>query len=94
MPLKEELERLQKQQIIVPLGVDETSEWSNSIVLVLKANDKVWLCLEPAKLNKALFWPVHKGPTLNNILLGLVDIRYLISTDTSSDYHNLKLDEK
>ena len=26
-PLKEELNRLHKQQIIVPLGVDEMSEW-------------------------------------------------------------------
>ena len=33
-PLKEELERLQKQQIIVPMEVDETSEWSNSFILV------------------------------------------------------------
>ena len=30
-PLKEELKWLQKQQIIVLLGVDETSEWCNSL---------------------------------------------------------------
>ena len=26
-PLKDNLKRLQRQQIIVPLGMDETSEW-------------------------------------------------------------------
>ena len=32
--LKEELDRLQKQQIIVPLDVDETSEFCNSFSLI------------------------------------------------------------
>ena len=43
-PLKVELEWLQKQQIIVPLGVDEMLEWYNSFVLVTKANGRVTLC--------------------------------------------------
>ena len=39
--LKEELNQLQKQHLIVPLGVDKSSEWYNSFVLVPKANDKM-----------------------------------------------------
>ena len=62
--LMDELDRLKKQQIIVPLGMDETSEWCNSFVLVLKANGKVWLCLDLARLNKVLIKPVHRGPIL------------------------------
>ena len=46
-PLKDELNRLQKQQIIVPLDVDERPECCNSFILVPKANVKVKLCLEP-----------------------------------------------
>ena len=46
---KEELERLQKQQLIVPLGVDETLEWCNSFKLVPKPDGKVQLYLGPAK---------------------------------------------
>ena len=45
---KEELECLQKMDIITPLGVDEMVEWCNSFVLVPKANGKVRLCLDPA----------------------------------------------
>ena len=35
-PLEEELDPLQKQQITVPLDVDETSEWCNRFLLVQK----------------------------------------------------------
>ena len=44
---KEELECLQKMDIITPPGVDEMAEWCNSFVLVPKANSKVRLCLDP-----------------------------------------------
>ena len=44
-PFKEELEKLQKWDIIAPLGMDETVEWCNSFNLVPKANGKVRLCL-------------------------------------------------
>ena len=47
-PFKEELEHLQKIDIITPLWVDEMAEWCNSFVLVPKANSKVRLCLDPA----------------------------------------------
>ena len=47
-PFKEELQRLQELDIIMPLGVDETAEWCNSFVLVPKANGNVQLCLDPA----------------------------------------------
>ena len=67
-PFKDELERLQQQDIITPLGVNEMSEWYNTFVLVLKANGKVRLCLDPALLNRALIRPIHRGPKLNDIL--------------------------
>ena len=47
-PFKEELEHLQKMDVITPLGVDEMAKWCNSFVLVPKANGKVRLCLDPA----------------------------------------------
>ena len=42
-PFNEELECLQKMDLLTPLGVDETLEWCNSFVLVPKANGKVRL---------------------------------------------------
>ena len=93
-PFKEELRQLQEMDIITPLGVDETSQWCNSFVLVSKANGKVKLCLDPAQLNKALMRPVHRGPTLNDILPRLNNVQYMSIMDTSSSYHNLKLNKQ
>ena len=78
----------------MPLGGDETAEWCNSIVLVPKANGKVWLCLDPVQLNQALIRLVHRGPTLKDILPKLNNIQYLSIIDASLGYHNLKLDKK
>ena len=58
-PFKEELEWLQKMDIITPLRVDKTAEWCNSFVLVAKANGKVWLCLDPVWLNQVLIRVIH-----------------------------------
>ena len=73
--LKEGLDWLQKQQIKVPLDVNEPSEWCNSFVLVPKANGKVQLCLDPTRLNKALFRSLHKGHILNYILMRLAGVK-------------------
>ena len=93
-PFKEELRCLQEMDIIMPLGVDKTSECCNSFVLVAKANGKVRLCLNPAHLNQALIRPVHQGPTLNDILSKLYNVQYMSIIDASSGYHNLKLDKQ
>ena len=77
-----------------PLGVDETAEWCNSFVLVPKANGKVRLCLDPARLNQALIRPIHRGPTLNDILPRLNNVKYMSIIDASLGYHNLQLDTK
>ena len=49
---KKEMNLLQKQQIIVPLSVDETSEGCKSFVMVQKSHGEMWLCLDPARLKK------------------------------------------
>ena len=91
-PFKEELEHLQKMDIITPLGVDETGEWCNSFVLVPKVNGKVRLCLDPVQLNQALIRLIHWGPTLNDILPRLNNMQYMSIIDASSGYHNIRLD--
>ena len=93
-PFQEELDHLQKLDIITPLGVDEIVKSCNSFMLVPKTNGKVRLCLDPLRLNQALVRPVHRGPTLNNILPKLNNVQYMSVIYVSLGYHNLKLDEK
>ena len=50
--------------------------------------------LDPAWLNQALIRPVHRGPTLNDILPRLNNIQNMSIINTSSGYHNLKLDKQ
>ena len=77
-----------KQDIIAPLGVDETSDWCNSFVLVPKANGKVRLCLDLACLNQALIKLIHREPTLDDILPRLHNAKYLSLIYASSGYHS------
>ena len=93
-PFKDELDWLQRMDIITPLGVEKIAEWCNSFVLVPKANGKVRLCLDPAQLNQELIRPIHRGPTLNDILPKLNNVKYMSIIDANSGYHNQKLDEK
>ena len=58
---KDDLDELQKQQIIVSLAVDKTPEWCNTFVLMPKPNRKVRLWLEPTRLNQALIMPVYSS---------------------------------
>ena len=91
MSFEEELEQLQRQDKIAPLGIDETVKWCKRFVLVPKANRKVRLCLNPARLNQALIRPVQRGSTLNDILLKLNNAQYLSLIYRTSGYHNPKL---
>ena len=83
-----------KQQIIAPLGVDDTSEWCNSFMLICKANGKVRLHLDPARLNKVLIRPVHRDLMLNDILPRLAVVTNLMLMDVSLGYHNLTVGGK
>ena len=47
--LKEELDRLEAEHIIVK--VEEPTKWVNPIVNVLKPNKQLRICLDPQKLN-------------------------------------------
>ena len=41
-----------------------------------------------------LIRPIHRGPTLNDILCKLNSVKYMPIIDASSEYHNLQLDTK
>ena len=78
----------------MPLGVDEVSDWCNSLQLVPKPKGKAKLYLNPAKLNQAVIRPMHGGPTTIDISLMLTCLHYLTLTDVISRYHSLTQDEE
>ena len=78
---------------MVPLDVDETSQWCSSLIQVPKVYGKVQLCLDPARLNKLLIRLVHRGPTLNDILPRVAGVKCLTLIDVSLGYHSLQFDD-
>ena len=69
-------------------------QWCNHFILLPKGNGQFWLCLDPVQLSKALIRSIHKGPTLDDILPKLTEVKYLMPIDATSGNHNLKHDEK
>ena len=51
------------------------------------------LCLGPLGLNQTLIRPVHRGPTIDDILPKLRNAHHMAIINASSGYHNLKLDK-
>ena len=80
-PFTKELERLHEEQILAPLVVDETVEWYKSFIIVSKPKCTVCLCLDPMRLYQALIRPMHKKPTITDILPKVKDMSYMTLID-------------
>nr|CAI5850622.1 unnamed protein product [Callosobruchus analis] len=87
-PLKQELDRLQKLDIIE--AVDFPTEWVSPIVVVQK-NGKVRLCVDYTRLNKAVLRAHYPIGKVEMILAKLSGSKYFTKLDTNSGFHQIKL---
>ncbi|CAG4976944.1 unnamed protein product [Colias eurytheme] len=88
--LKEELNRLQQLNIIMP--VSEPTDWVSNIVLVEKPDGKLRICLDPKFLNEAIKRCHFQLPTLDEIIANLSGANYFSVLDASKGFYMLKLD--
>ena len=51
------IRRLQENEL-TPLGLNKTAEWCYNLLIVLKLNGGICLCLDPAGLNQAIIKPI------------------------------------
>ena len=58
-----------------------------------KANGMVILYLDPANLNQVLIRPVHRGPTLNDILTKHNNVRLIFGVALVGNMLQQKIDE-
>lgn len=91
-PLKEELDRLTKLDVLAP--VDEPTEWVSQSVITLKKNGSVRLCLDPQELNKVLIRERYTLPTIEDTLHEMRQSKVFSKADLSSGYWHVKLDEE
>ena len=52
--LMEELDRMKSMKVIRKLDINEPSDWVHALVLVVKPNGKLHVCLNPCTLNAVL----------------------------------------
>ena len=89
--VKDELERLQKHGVIVPM--EEPSEWCAPMVPVIKKSGKVRITVDYKQLNKAVKRQQHMLPNLEDVSPSLAGATIFSSLDAASGYYQIPLDE-
>ena len=71
--LKAELDRMERLKVIRKLDIDETSNWVHALVLVVKPNGKLCVCLDPITLSSVLH-NNHNAQRLSLLKSGALNI--------------------
>lgn len=90
--LRDELTRLQSLGVIEE--VDEPTSWVSQVVITLKKNGKLRMCIDPRELNKALLREHYVLPILEDTLHELRQSTVFSKADLSSGYWHIKLSEE
>ena len=89
--LKAELNRLVDVNVITP--VDTPTTWISVIVVTVKKNGDIRLCIDPKPLNKAPKRNHHPSPTIDDILPDLAQARCFSVLDAKNGFWHVRLDE-
>ena len=91
-PLKEELERMVKLEVIEP--VDEPTEWCHPMVLVRKPNGNIRVCIDLTKLNNQTNREFYELPSVDETLAKLgSQCKFMAKLDANSGYWQLPMDQ-
>ena len=89
--LKEELDKLVKEEVITP--VTEPTNWVSSLVLVNKP-DKLRICIDPQDLNKALLRAHYPLPTIEEVATRLSKAKVFSVLDAKNGFWQVQLDKE
>ena len=90
--LKEELNRMLKLGFIRKLDINEASDWVHALVIVIKPNGKLCVCLDPRMLNSVLRHNIHNAKRFIDIISKVKGFKYVSKIDTNSGFWTLPLD--
>ncbi|RWS19863.1 uncharacterized protein B4U80_00834, partial [Leptotrombidium deliense] len=88
---KEELKFMEDNNIIEK--VSKPTEWVNAFTTVRKPN-KLRICLDPNRLNKAIKMPKYPIPNFETILSKVNGAKYFTVLDLKKGFLQLELDEE
>ena len=91
-PLKNELDKLVKEEILHKVDISEPIEWLNSFVCIKKPNGKLRLCLDPIHLNKWIIRLRHSAKLVDDVLHNINGAKWFRVVDSTSSFFNHKLD--
>ena len=83
---------MRSQEIICK--ITEQTEWVSSLVVVEKPNGKLWVCIDPKDLNRAIHKPHYPMKTLEDALPHLSNAKFFTKLIARSGYWNIKLTDK
>lgn len=91
-PLKEKLDELQDNGILIP--VTEPTEWVSSLVVVKKPSGKLRICIDPTHLNKAILRQHYPTPCIEEIVTQLGKAKLFSVLDAKDGFWQVPLDEE
>ena len=89
--VKSEIDRMLRLGVIVE--ETEPTPWVNSITIVQKP-DKIRVCLDPTKLNKAILQSPYPTRTVEEVIAKVANAKYFSVIDANSGYWQIELDNK
>ena len=84
-----EIKRMEQLDVIEP--IDEPKELCSSIVVVPKADGRVWICVDLTRLNQAIRREVYQMPTVEETLRSLKEGSVFSKLDANSGFHQIVL---
>jgi len=90
--VREKIQDALRRDIIEP--VNGPSVWISPMVLVLKENGDIRLCLDMRQANQAILRKNHPLPTFEAFMTQLRDARYFSRLDLKDAYHQLEPHEQ
>ena len=90
--LKTELDKMEKEGII--RACPETTDWVHNLVIVVKKNGTLRLCLDPRNLNKYLIRNVHYTASWEDAQHSFKNGQYFSTLGAKSGYWTKQLDEQ
>jgi len=91
-PLKEELGRMVKMGVIKK--IEEPTNWCAPCVIVPKKNNKLRVCIDFTRLNKAVRREFHPLPTSEETLSALGNAKVFTKLDANCGYWQMELEEE
>ena len=90
--LKAELDRMESMKVIQKLDINEASDWVHALVLVVKPNGKLWVCLDTHTFNSVLQNNIHNAQRFVDIVAQIRGFTHCSKINTNSRFWMLQLD--